>query len=174
MGTGLKDKTAVGKNGGGGDPKDLPEIDARRLAWITEGADGRRDDKLVLYTEGKQVFLGEASAHADTAICRVRTKTRKSQRLETRVLDIPNEVDAVFLTDSAVEKFLFPYYESQRLFKPGEMEKLKREYYDEAKNYAGILHVQPSRPWLLLANGKIFRDFKVSTIVDDMPGQPQV
>lgn len=131
----------------------LPQVDAVGLAWAAEGADGRRDENLVLYTNGKKLLLGPANdENLKTAICRVRTDSRKNLERAPTTLTIPVEWDSVFLTESAVEKFLFPYYEAQRLLKSGELEKLKKTYYD-TPDYIGIVHIQPSRPRFLKRDG---------------------
>ena len=143
---------------------DLPKMDARRLAWCAEGADGERDTDLVLYTDGREVLLGTANAtNMATAICLVHTKSRKPKLESNPLLKIPDKGDACFLTESAVEKFLFPYYEAQRLFQPGELERLKKKFYSN-DNYVGIWHIFPSRPLFLCRDGTTV-EFPVKTVV---------
>ena len=147
--------------------KRLPAIDVRQLAWCVEFADGRRGQQQVLYRKNGKVLIGPVSEHRAEAILSV-TQPRDTRPIRPRppLNQIPEEVDAIFLGDSAVEKFLFPYYEAQRLLVRGELERLKRAYYDQSKGYAGILHVQPSRPLLLRADGGI-DPFEPKTVIDE-------
>jgi len=131
----------------------LPKIDARALAWAAESADGRRDTSLVLYrTEGHWALGPETDASRPTAMLRVYTESRKKQVRVPISLPIPTEWDAVFLSESAVEKFLFPYYEAQRLLGPNVMEALKHAYYDD-QDVVGIAHIYPSQPKLIHTDG---------------------
>ena len=63
---------------------------------------------------------------------------------------IEEVADAIFWTESAVDKFLFPYYASQRLFTDEEMRRLKESFRDE--RVVAIWHFTPSRPYLQYAS----------------------
>ncbi len=52
------------------------------------------------------------------------------------------QCDAVFCSESAIEKFLFPYYHSQRLLNTHDWEDLNDAFRDE--NVAAVGHVYPS------------------------------
>lgn len=134
----------------------MPALTARALAWIAEAADGTRDVNRVLVqnADGKLALVDEIDANGRPIILEIRTPSRKKQVRKDWKLTIPKEWDALFLTESAVEKFLFPYYESQRLLNGSEMELLKGQYYNRP-DVAGILHKPPSRPSLLLVDGSI-------------------
>jgi hypothetical protein len=167
MGTQLNEKRMAVRREADRATKELPAADVRHLAWFAESADGQRNEPLVLYRKNGKVLIGPAAEHKDTAIVRV-TQPRDSRRIAQRPpLDqVPPEVDAIFLGDSAVEKFLFPYYEAQRLLVRGELQRLKDEYYKQSNGYVGILHIQPSRPLFLMANGGI-KPFDPKTVVDE-------
>ncbi len=127
---------------------------ARGLAWLAERADGLRDQDLVLIrnSDGKLDLVPADSTTAD-AILEVRTPSRKKQKPRTaRTLKIEKEWDAVFLSESAVGKFLIPYYVSQRLLTKAELEGL-RIAYQQNERVIGIIHIPPSRPMLLFDDG---------------------
>jgi hypothetical protein len=144
--------------------KALPKVDARGLAWAAEKADGLRDKDLVLYTDGNRLKLDvENAVNRKTAIVKVRTNSTRQRRSRTQ-FEIPLEWDAVFLTESAVEKFCFPYYEAQRLLSRSRLNELKRQFYEgkDAGMYIGIVHIPPSHPRFLKFDG--------TTATFDVPG----
>ena len=143
----------------------LPKVDARGLAWAAEMADGTRDAELVLYRKGNKLALGpENDDTRGTALLKVFTKSRKHQRRSPTTFEIPVQWDAVFLTESAVEKFLFPYYEAQRLLPPDKLKELKELFYTKDE-FIGIAHLPPSRPLLLRQDGSVYA-LPVDTGVD--------
>lgn len=144
--------------------KALPQVDARGLAWAAEKADGLRDQNLVLYTDGKRLKLDiENPENRKTAIVKVRTNSTRQRRSRTQ-FEIPMAWDAVFLTESAVEKFCFPYYEAQRLLSRTRLNELKRQFYEgkDAALYIGIVHIPPSHPKFLKFDG--------TTVPFEVPG----
>jgi hypothetical protein len=129
-------------------------IDARTLAWLAEKADGIRDKELVLYVEGDRVRLEPATAaNQGAALLQVRTRNTVKNREQPPTISIAPEWDAIFLSEAAVEKFLFPYYKAQRLLTEEDEEKLRAAYYQD--NVYGIVHLYPSRPLLILNDGKV-------------------
>ena len=55
-------------------------------------------------------------------------------------------MDALFWTESAIEKFLFPYYEQLRIFDLDYLDRLKAAFYDPKSGHriVAIAHVPPS------------------------------
>ena len=135
---------------------------ARDLAWIAERADGLRDVDLVLIRDqdGK-LDLVPPDQTTEKPILEVRTPSRKKQepRKDKLPLTIEKDWDAVFLSESAVGKFLIPYYVAQRLLTQEELDRLRVGYQSNPK-VIGIVHIPPSRPKLLFDNGKA-EDFEV-------------
>ena len=58
--------------------------------------------------------------------------------------------DAFFTTASAAAKFVYPYYEAQRLLTAAEMAELKKPF---GADVVGIAHYPPSRPNEVLSDG---------------------
>lgn len=135
-----------------GPPRLRHPLNARALAWIAEGADGRRDEPLVLFQNQKGNLQLERAGTVpeDQVILELFTKSRKQQERTPRALEIPTDWDAVFLSESAVEKFVFPYYTAQRLLTAAELNRLKTAFYTR-EDVVGIVHKPPSRPLLLVA-----------------------
>jgi hypothetical protein len=149
--------------------KERRPLNARALAWVAEGADGRRDEELVLFenTNGKLELGEKGKVPEERVILDVFTKSRKKQRNRERMLKILPDWDAVFLSESAVEKFVFPYYAAQRLLTATELTQLKAKFY--AEDVIGIIHKPPSRPLLLveLADGTVdTRPFEVGAALE--------
>jgi hypothetical protein len=133
--------------------------DSRSLSWLAETADGSRDQvfKLV-YRNGKELKLlkPQEVGAGDQTICDVTTPSCRPDRLKAVAVHVfvegdPNPIkidvqanggDAIFLTESAVEKFLYPYYRSQRIW-DDDMDSLQQRF--EANPQAvGVLHKAPS------------------------------
>jgi hypothetical protein len=135
---------------------------ARDLAWIAERADGLRDVNLVLIRtpDGKLDLVPAEETNAEP-ILEVRTPSKKKQepRQDKLPLTIEKDWDAVFLSESAVGKFLIPYYVAQRLLTQEELDRLRVDYQSNPK-VIGIIHIPPSRPKLLYDNGEA-KDFVV-------------
>ena len=135
--------------------------DSTSLSWLAETADGTRDQvfKLV-YRNGKELKLlrPQDVGTGDQTICDVTTPSCRPDRLKAVAVHVfvendPNPIkidvqgtatDAIFLTESAVEKFLYPYYRSHRIWDDG-MDSLQ-EKFEQTQQAVGILHKAPSNP----------------------------
>lgn len=95
--------------------------DANKLRWLGEAADGDRDKDCVVVWNGTKLQVVEkskAGLKAPLGIS-VRTNSHGPGMRGGKPIDIAYdgksmrlkpEVDAIFLTQSAVEKFVIPYY----------------------------------------------------------------
>ncbi len=154
-------RPAAGNPENGGSPR----LTYRDLAWWAETADGYRDEELVVaeveengrlkrivkqkkaaQDDGNRILLDgiytgmeerPSRPPADEVTVTVNGKQIKCRSKEGVVCD------SIFCTDSAMEKFLFPYYHSQRLLTPEQWEKLKKAFLDPFVIVIG--HVWPSR-----------------------------
>jgi len=144
-------------------PKMDPPLDYSAVAWWAEAADGLRDQPLTLALkelEGKITPVLETEAEADAnghqklltgieikSVQKDRVKVTKTQiqvrnTMKTAEIDkLP--CDAVFCSESAIQKFVFPYYHSQRLLDDNEWEILRAALNDP--QVPAIGHVAPSR-----------------------------
>jgi hypothetical protein len=136
-------------------------VDARKLAWLAETAHGLQGQDLVLVQpegEGDPTLRRKDEIQGtDHVLLRVFTEGKDPPMIrpgkvvlglpggkEVRVDEIDGgEGDALFWSASAVEKFLFPYYSSQRLLTPQEMGRLEAEY--KNADVVAMLHVAPSK-----------------------------
>lgn len=103
----------------------VPRVDSRQMSWWAESADGVRDKELALVlTESGEYVVKEEQA-GDEVVLRMYTPSITPNRMKPAEITfqapgcekvrIDELADALFWTESAVEKFLFPYYASQRL-----------------------------------------------------------
>jgi hypothetical protein len=156
-------------------------VDARKLAWLAEEAHGLQGEELALVQpegEGDPVLKPKEEIQAtDHVLLRVFTEGRDPPMIppDKVVLGLPggkeirvDEIyggkgDALFWSASAVEKFLFPYYSSQRLLTPQEMGRLKAEY--QKAGVVAMLHVAPSKAYALRSD-----PFKVLKAPDQLIG----
>jgi hypothetical protein len=130
-----------------------------RLSWLSETADGTRDEDWRLVIDSKQELQlrkkGEPETPGDKPVCVINTPSCQPNRKKVvKVLmyvdgeDVPIAVDpadgsdAVFLTESAVDKFLYPYYHAHRIWDE-KMDDLKRKFETHADTVA-IRHRAPS------------------------------
>jgi hypothetical protein len=142
-------------------------IDATKLAWWAEEAHGKQGTPLYIVLgadgtpeltdtlAGRQPLLEVQTKGARVAPL-VRPRKLTMQVSERRVIDFLDDpalpgYDALFWTASAIEKFLFPYYHSQRLFSRAQMDKLEKEYSADDQLIAAA-HRAPSRVRLFFAN----------------------
>ena len=103
------------------------------LTWLAEKADGLREEKLQLVlhaTEGLRLRREKETLEPDeTHVCIIETSSCQAGRKRvtnvalriddttTHDFDVgPERWDAVFWTESAVEKFLYPYYHAHRVW----------------------------------------------------------
>ncbi len=149
---------------------DVPAIPANVLIRLSEKADGRRGmpQTIVRITRGKTVEYDvltvaemEARRAAGDSVeelipveARHVVPSRRDREGETIVtITTPgkgartrsykaSEVDAVFLSESAVHKFVLPYY--ARSFDIPQYEELLKRYYSPTKVAWGIIHYPPS------------------------------
>lgn len=133
----------------------MPRIlNANELRWLGEAADGKRGETLaVVWVDDKLDLLPLTDPRSAGAQIHVRTEFEGAGlQADSRVHlmvgedridpneDPENPVDAIFLTQSAVEKFVFPYY--SRMQEPAEIQELKDRLFK-----AGVVaaaHVRPS------------------------------
>jgi hypothetical protein len=165
-GTIEQDQPAIG-NAEAGDV--LLDPNARDLAWLAETADGIRDKHLLLVMdEQKRLQLRREGKvlRTDTPVAvvkgakplRIKTSPLRPSRVPVVAVTCQAENgkaaplppvegegwtwDAMFWTESAVEKFLYPYYQSQRLLDDQQLKLLKKQF--DADNAVAIAHRAPS------------------------------
>src|SRR5438067_3974933 len=128
-------------------------ISANDLRWLGEKADGFRGKEFRLVWTGTELLLLEPSdpRAADSPIS-VEAPIEGRGLLGGATVDINyNKVrvgpdpaqeapDAIFLTQSAVAKFVFPYY--TRMQTPLQIQDLKERLF--APNIVAVTHVAPS------------------------------
>jgi hypothetical protein len=129
------------------------------LTWLAEKADGHREEKLQLVlheTAGLRLRREkEALEPGETPVCIIETSSCQAGR--KRVTNValriddkttqsfntdPEGWDAVFWTESAVEKFLYPYYHAHRTWDE-KIIKVKDAFEAHPEAYA-IRHKAPS------------------------------
>jgi len=129
-------------------------LDATVIRRAGEFADGRREEELVFAEgmDGEVIFTTADDAAANLLKVKLRVSTGFAQpglRRKVRIfllydnkgLLLDEGVDAVFLTQSAVEKFVLPYY--TRTCQPKEIQALRDKLFDDA-NCIAAPHVPPS------------------------------
>ena len=132
----------------------IPKVDAREIAWWAETAHGftGKDLKLVL-TEDDKCVLKEQAGPSDQVLVEVSSSNVVPNRLTRPKIEVqppgcPKERveekgDALFWTESSIEKFLFPYYYAQRLLTDEEMADLKKSYAN--RKVVAFIHIPPSQ-----------------------------
>jgi hypothetical protein len=156
------------------------QLTATDIAWLAETADGSRSVDLILVKNAK----GEAKLRppkslepGDEIATEIKVRTEKTLPSRIPVLQVICQLeghdltpllaedgwDAVFWTESSVEKFLYPYYRSQRLWS-STMDDLKAKF-DSDPDAVAIAHRAPSTSVILdgiapptIAVGKVLRD----------------
>lgn len=132
----------------GGSP---PTIDARNLARIAEWVDGMRDQNLVVVQEnGAWVVRPEQPGDDTKAVLKSRkeldvpsTQRKMASDVTIRGLRLDPEVDALFWTESAIQKFFFPYYAAHRIMTEQDYALLIAAY--KKADLVAIAHVAPSQ-----------------------------
>ena len=131
-----------------------PRPNSQDLTRWAETADGTRDKELYLVENGGKYEVKKAvdNQAGDKEIMKLYTGAnlqRQRPRIEVNGVDITaklQESDAIFWTQSAVEKFLWPYYHSHRLFDdPILQPDVVYQRYMANDAIIAILHVAPSR-----------------------------
>ena len=138
-----------------------PRGTATTLTWLDEMADGYRDEGLKLVMHAKDgLSLRRASYTLDptleTEVCRIQTPSSQPtrQKVQSVTLDTQNgashridvttdDLESGFGMESAIEKFVYPYYHSHRSWTP-ELEALKEAYRSYPDAFA-MRHKAPSR-----------------------------
>lgn len=141
-----------------------PKLTYTDFAWLAETLDGRRNEdvkvtmvqengrpKLVVRERDYQLAPGETlvlnGIRTDTAIQGRPEVTNLTfsvgEASTTCITDEGLLCDAVFCSESAIEKFVFPYYRSQRLLDETEWAQVKTEF--ENPSTIAIGHAHPSR-----------------------------
>jgi hypothetical protein len=139
---------------------DVAETD---ILWLGEGADdGNGTELLVVKDASGTPRVRQAARPGDEVVSRVRVRQVPAlpgrQQLAEIVcrsavgatLPLPTEGDAydcVFWTESAVRKFLWPYYEAHRLWND-DLRKL-RDDYERDPTAVAIAHQAPSKSRIL-------------------------
>jgi hypothetical protein len=99
-------------------------LTARELRWLAEAADGKRDVSITLAqdADGTVAIVDEKAPPQgwkplltmrttyDPAEQGMRTPVRIHLVRDRQEIELGADVDAIFLTQSAIEKFVFPYY----------------------------------------------------------------
>ena len=149
-------------------PSKQPALPAHLLLRLAEKADGRRGIPQTIVRVGKgtrrqydvltaeEIAARRAAGDTVEELLPIESKHRRSARAkrekETEVtLKVPGakprtwtaaEVDALFLTEAAVEKFVLPYY--ARTLPRKEYDALVARYYDGDQIAWALVHYPPS------------------------------
>jgi hypothetical protein len=134
---------------------------SRELSWAAETANGTRDKTmfLVLDKDG-HLLVTENMQNTDRELRRIRTDSKVPNR--RKILEVSCAVDgwddplrlpgaekwdAIFWTESSVEKFLYPYYHCQRLW-DRDLDIVKEEF-EKDEDAVAIAHQAPSNSSVL-------------------------
>jgi hypothetical protein len=140
----------------------------RRLA---EKTDGLRGVTLAIIEEkGVLEAIPESDPKVGDGAIRVRTEdsgasmprgpqgmphpTKIELSFNGNAVDVPDDVDALFISQSAVEKFVLPYY--ARFSTPQELEQRRSELFDDGAVIA-VVHLPTSQMGTLKPEGAIKR-----------------
>ena len=132
-------------------------IDMAKLAWLAEQADGLRNHELSLVIDSAgdpQLRKGKpGNEDCDTKV-KVMTVAKPHTEVDTVTIHAKGELpvllpsdsayDAVFWTQSSVDKFVWPYYHSHRLW-DAQLDTLKTKF-ENTKTAFAIAHQAPSKP----------------------------
>jgi hypothetical protein len=138
------------------------QISSNMLAWFAEGAHGQQQKTMYIVEDesGELVMTDVDPRPAKEPLLEVFTKCERGKlkapkqvviELESgktrNLLDDPEypKCDALFWSASSIEKFLFPYYHSHRLYGHAEICALMSQYRANSELVAAV-HVAPSRP----------------------------
>lgn len=136
--------------------------DSTNLSWLAETADGNRGEPLSLVLDGKKLDLvPKKDLQGKKELTEVHTpKKRPNRKKVTEVvckgenfeesLKSSDKFDAVFWTESAVDKFLYPYYHAHRIW-DDDIEKVKKEF-DKEDRAVAIAHRAPSTSKIVPSN----------------------
>lgn len=133
-------------------PVEKRTLTANDLRWLGEGADGDRDKDCVVAWVGNELKVVEkkSSGPDEPLVLHVRTPSRgPGMRGGLKVsitfekdepIPLDSTIDAIFLTQSAVEKFVLPYY--MRMQDPEWIAETRDALY--RKDIVATLHASPS------------------------------
>ncbi|HVZ48970.1 MAG TPA: hypothetical protein VG916_09315 [Gemmatimonadaceae bacterium] len=156
-------------------PVDKPVVDANDIRWNGEHADGIRDETLYVVRAGDNAInlMREDEYNALPADTRpeilyfaltrstgtggmravlgqdVTIQLKLGGRFATKVITLP-EADAVFISQSAVEKFMLPYY--TRFKSTGQVDAIRQSLYN-APDVIAVEHIPPSIKHAITARG---------------------
>jgi hypothetical protein len=144
----------------------IPTVDARRLRALAEWADGHRDRPYVLVERAGSLMIVDSDAVTpdDRELAAVQTSTRARNRprpesvsltagKSSGPLEMGLKYDALFWTESSIEKFLLPYYYTARVLTEESLQELKQEYVRE--NVVAMAHRPPSVPSLVTVDSAL-------------------
>jgi hypothetical protein len=158
----------------------IPVPSARDLTWLAEEADGWRDEELELTLHpNKGLRLRRKNQPKDpgeNAVLKVKTASQQPNRARVskailqgtyqgknfqRSIDVTQDEgwDAVFWTESAVEKFVYPYYHAHRIWDK-DMDRV-REGFATRPEAVAIRHKAPSKSSAMTASA-----LEVAVLVD--------
>jgi hypothetical protein len=153
------------------------QLTATDLAWLAETADGNRSVDFILVRDvNGKAQLREKLEPGDEIPTEMKVRSEPILPSRAKIVQVTclaeghdleplrsaDAWDAVFWTESAVEKFLYPYYRSQRLW-DSRMDDLKARW-DSDPEAAAIAHRAPSNSQILdassqtIAIGKVVRN----------------
>jgi len=159
----LRDRSPDDQSSGSGAGGAPPPLNYRDFAWLAETLDGRRDEfvKVIRVIEnGRQKLVVKSNDYTpgpgETLVLDgIRTDNWVPKRPEVKVTIAIGTAstlcqtedgllcDAVFCSESAIEKFVFPYYHSQRLLTDAELDSLRADVRNPLTMAVG--HAHPSR-----------------------------
>jgi hypothetical protein len=133
--------------------------DSTRLSWLSETANGWRDEKLQLVyhaTDGLSIkHANDGLKTGENKVCDIETPS--SQPTRSKVVSVtletadgathqftvgPEGWDALFWSESSIEKFLYPYYHAHRIWDDN-IESVKESFEEYPMAFA-IRHKAPS------------------------------
>jgi hypothetical protein len=127
-----------------------PSFDANELRRIAEEADGTREKTLALIVDnGNLALVPESNSNVGPSDIRIETPYSGAGmrsvgelllKYQKKALTIPAEIDALFSSQSAVEKFVLPYY--ARMMSPDDLKRKRDELF--AIDVVGVCHVPGS------------------------------
>ena len=128
------------------------------LAWLAEQADGLRNEDLSLVVDKDgELRLRKGKLDGDDCDTKVKVKTTALKgRTEVNMVTLEpkggtltplppdQQFDAVFWTESSVDKFVWPYYRAHRLWDK-HIDSVKNRF-DTLKTAFAVAHQAPSKP----------------------------
>ncbi len=131
----------------------MPPFNANQLRWLAESADGKRgctDCVAVIGDDGKPTVVHRADAGMRPPLPidvstlwepgGMRGGVTVTLSYGGRQVDVPDNTDAVFLTQTAVDKFVVPYY--TRMEAPLWIQSKREELF--GPKVVAALHAEPS------------------------------